>query len=56
MRTQDEIRERIALLVREAANLPAQEDAGAWTTQFINKLVNDMYQLCIDEIEARRRV
>ena len=55
MRTQDEIRERIALLVREAANLPAEEDIAVWSMRFINRLVNELYQLCIDEIEARRR-
>lgn len=58
LRTKEQIQERITQIVVEAANnkdIKWQEDTGLWATRVINEIVQNVYQLCIDEIEARRR-
>ena len=58
LRTKEQIQERITQIVVEAANskdIKWQEDAALWATHVVNEIAQSVYQLCIDEIEARRR-
>lgn len=58
LRTKEQIQERITQIVVEAANdkqIKWEDDAGLWATYVVNTIAQKVYQLCIDEIEARRR-